>query len=217
VKSRQLCGAHYQRWRKHGDTSIVKPPGVPAKNPTCSVDGCKRPHLARGWCNMHYLRYRRGRGDETMTMLTGGSLFERLWCRVDRGNPDACWEWGGYRQRNGVGYGVMMWKGRQLLVHRVAFFLAYGHWPNICRHRCDNPPCCNPAHLLDGTRKDNVRDAVQRGFWGRAKLTEEDVREIRRRYAAGGVTQRALADEFGVKSETVGNAISGRTWGWLTD
>lgn len=47
---------------------------VPTK--TCSIDGCDGPHLALGWCDPHYRRYRR-HGDPL-----GGRHFTEG-CRVD--------------------------------------------------------------------------------------------------------------------------------------
>lgn len=50
--------------------------------------------------------------------------------------------------------------------HRVSYFLTHGHLPPaplVIRHTCDNPPCCNPAHLVPGTYQDNARDCVERG------------------------------------------------------
>lgn len=72
-----------------------------------------------------------------------------------------CIEW--TKGTDAKGYGVQRYRGKFQRSHRVAFFEAHGYWPNICRHTCDNPPCINPEHLLDGTRGDNIRDAVERG------------------------------------------------------
>lgn len=47
---------------------------------------------------------------------------------------------------------------------------------------------------------------------GRAKLTVSAVAEIRRRYAAGGVTQRELAAEFGVTHPMIGYIVRGVNW-----
>lgn len=72
-----------------------------------------------------------------------------------------CTEWEGHRDPNG--YGRVYWEGGQVYVHRLAFKLHYGYWPENTRHKCDNPPCFNPEHLEDGTHADNMRDMVERG------------------------------------------------------
>lgn len=73
-----------------------------------------------------------------------------------------CWEWSGCR--DSAGYGITT-GGEQ--AHRVAYRMKTGHDAGkLCvLHRCDNPPCCNPAHLYEGTKGQNVRDAVERGRW----------------------------------------------------
>lgn len=64
------------------------------------------------------------------------------------------------------GYARTSWKGKDgVLVHRVAYAQVYGDFDQslkVC-HSCDNPPCCNPAHLFLGTQKDNLRDMFAKG------------------------------------------------------
>lgn len=43
---------------------------------SCTIDGCSREHYARGWCNSHYLRWRR-HGDPTVVKGTGRARKER--------------------------------------------------------------------------------------------------------------------------------------------
>jgi hypothetical protein len=81
--------------------------------------------------------------------------------RVDNsGGPAACWPWTGSCTRHG--YGKL---SATEVAHRVAWELTNGPIPSgLCvLHRCDNPPCCNPAHLFLGTRSDNVADMVAKG------------------------------------------------------
>jgi hypothetical protein len=83
--------------------------------------------------------------------------------------------------------------------------------------------CVNPAHLGYGTNADNARDMVEAGRQakgvdhGRAKLTEEQVLEIRRRHAAGGVTQLALGDEFGVTNALISYIVRRKIWSHLEE
>lgn len=155
------------------------------------------------------------------------SWVARFEAKVDRSaGPDACWEW--TASTNSHGYGQMMFadaQGRHLrTAHRLAYELDAGPIPDGMHvlHRCDNRPCCNPAHLFLGTNADNVADMVAKGRHSpgrsagednyRSVLTESTVRELRARFAEGGITQRALAKEIGVSAATVSHAITGRNW-----
>lgn len=111
-------------------------------------------------------------------MIEGAAA--RLWSRIKRGEPSACWPWQG--ARNAAGYGHVSWHGRTVSSHRIVFFLAHGHWPNVARHSCDEPSCCNPEHIVDGTHQDNVADCVTRG----RRPHGEAHREKCRRFAARG-------------------------------
>lgn len=87
-----------------------------------------------------------------------------FWRRVDRsGGPDACWPW--MRVPSTGGYGLAKYKGRRRIASRVAWELTNGPIPGGMQvlHHCDNPPCCNPAHLFLGTVADNVADMIAKG------------------------------------------------------
>lgn len=147
-----------------------------------------------------------------------------------------CWEWCGWKNNKGYGiFDVFIGKrrSRKLLAHRVNFAIHNGHIPNglFILHRCDNPICVNPEHLFAGTQKENVADAMRKGrnstppassrkFFigsrhGNARLTEEIVREARRRNAAGE-SGHNLAKEYGVHFVTMYDALRGETWKHVT-
>lgn len=75
-----------------------------------------------------------------------------------------CWPWLGYRQRDG--YGLVRKKGQPAeAAHRVAYRLLVGPIPAgfVVMHRCDNPPCCRPSHLIVGTQAENLADMRAKG------------------------------------------------------
>jgi hypothetical protein len=154
-------------------------------------------------------------------MLENSDAF---WARIQIGEPDACWEW--QRYCNEAGYGEIRTKDNRLLrAHRLAYELTYGPIPEglfICHH-CDNPPCCNPAHLFPGTSQDNVADMWSKGREPHnngakgtanvgAKLSDNDVRMIRQRYATGSVLQKILAQEYGITIAQISRIIRRATW-----
>ena len=127
-----------------------------------------------------------------------GEWQARFWSYVDKsGGPDACWPW--LKSKYGDGYGRFKHAGEDASSHRVAWELVHGPIPrgHDVLHHCDNPPCCNAfsdRHLFTGTQADNMRDMIEKGrgrgnrfdgslrgeLNGRAKLTDELVRRIRR-------------------------------------
>lgn len=152
-----------------------------------------------------------------------GDNFEaRFYARIDRsGGSDACWLWVGGRDKNGYGK-VRHYSVGDLLAHRVAFELHHGlplRSPRdvIIRHSCDNPPCCNPAHLLDGTHADNSDDKVQRDRHTKgedvntARLTEEQVMEARELYR-DGFSVKSLCERFKLSKSAMHYAIKGKSW-----
>ena len=80
-------------------------------------------------------------------------------------------------------------------------------------HACDNPACCNPAHLFIGTQADNMADMRAKGrAVGNVKLSVSEVLALRRLTGYGYYTTRDLADLFGVSTTTVLNIHNRKTW-----
>lgn len=176
---------------------------------TCSIDGCTRVIDARELCNSHYQHALRHGLVPRLLVRRGASLEERLehhgWTVTETG----CWEWAGRRLGNRYGQ-ITVNKGRQMLAHRAAYLAWVGPLDGpktfVC-HRCDNPPCINPAHLFSGTSQENFDDMVakKRAFWHQPEdVSAEDFkREIRALTDASGLTTRAFAERLHVDSEVL--------------
>ena len=153
---------------------------------------------------------------------------ESFWKKVDIKAPTECWPW--VRSKKRGGYGQVSWGDKSYTAHRVAAYLS-GIVPTlrapadrkahgVVLHSCDNPSCCNPAHLRAGTPKENAGDCTARRRWAavkgsahhNAKLTQEKATAIREIYAAGGVSYAELGRRYGVKMETIYHVINNKTW-----
>lgn len=92
----------------------------------------------------------------------------RFWARVAKRGLDDCWEWVGVRvppQGRLLPYGLFSVGKKLYRAHRFSYEIAIGPIPDglLVLHKCDNPPCVNPAHLYAGTYVDNMRDRTSRG------------------------------------------------------
>ena len=126
--------------------------------------------------------------------------------------------WTGYRRRDGYG-AITLSIQRPMFVHRLSWERAHGPIPKgmfVCHH-CDTRACVRPAHLFLGTAADNSQDAAakRRMMHGEshamAKLTERDVREVRRRLAMGERNVR-IAERFQVSVSAISRIKCGKIW-----
>lgn len=139
---------------------------------------------------------------------------DRFWSKVDRRSGQECWEWQAARRADGYGqFSLGGARGHMYQAHRVSWTLANGTIPEglLVRHRCDNRPCVNPAHLELGTHLDNMHDMATRERHGVSRLTADGVRSIRRRNAAGE-SYSTLASEYGVSTSAIAFAVRRETW-----
>lgn len=179
--------------------------------PICIECNQDKRKFAKGLCSACYsrLNYKPKPSDR-------GPLEERFWKKVIK--QDGCWSWTG--SKSTAGYG-RIWLGSGAKApghaHRVSYELHNGPIPDggVIMHTCDNPECCNPAHLVLGTHAANSADKVskRRHYHGEAhrtaKLTEADVLKIRSSPSVSGPELQKL---FGVSSSVISNIRTGKTW-----
>lgn len=148
---------------------------------------------------------------------------ERFWAQVSP-DADSCWTWTGKTIRGGYGDFRVSVDGRlrHIIAHRWAWEDAHGPIPSgmLVLHRCDNPPCVNPAHLFLGTQQDNMDDQAAKGRRPAAKgadnkharLSVEDVAAIRRLVNEERLTLAAVAARFGISRRHVAKLADGEAW-----
>jgi len=143
----------------------------------------------------------------------------RIFDRVEHG-PGNCWLYTGGLQSSG--YGIVSLNGKSVGTHRLAYELKVGPIPDgMCvLHRCDVRRCINPDHLFLGSKGDNNTDRKTKGRNSNrrgernqsAKLNATSIKEIRELYAKGGISQRRLAEQFGVSQQQISCIIRGLFW-----
>jgi hypothetical protein len=149
----------------------------------------------------------------------------RFWAYVDQvDDDDSCWLWSGPIKTGPMPYGLLTLANDgsrriTMLAHRLSYYLHAGELrTDLCvMHRCDNPPCVRPSHLVMGTSRQNTHDAAAKrrlGGWCKPKLTIEQVREIRAARATGE-RLAVLGSRYGVTAEAVYAVCVGRSHSYV--
>lgn len=189
----------------------------------CTIEGCGKPHLGRGWCSKHYERWRKY-GDPLKVVqhqLHGATLLERFEANVLR-SSGGCWEWTGYRDENG--YGRLNINGTPVLAHRISWdlFKRRKIGEDHALHRCDNPPCVNPDHLFRGDQIANTADKMKKkrhkfgtshgSDHGMSKLNEDQIRAI----LASSESPQTIAGKYDISRRHVRDIQARKVWRHLT-
>lgn len=163
-------------------------------------------------------------------------LIDRFWDKVNRLGPvpnhvhwlGRCWVWtasapNGYGRIGAGGAG-----GKILIASRFSWNLANGTIPDgLCvLHKCDNSLCVRPSHLFLGTKRENNHDCIRKKrnkpHWKpgtqkgelnvKAKLTEQQVKEIKRELKSGYRVATKLANKYGVCRQAIDDIKNGKNW-----
>lgn len=155
------------------------------------------------------------------------NTLEDVWRYVEKRGPDECWPWTSNKTGGGYGSFTVNYKGYK--AHRIVYFLTFGgiklaapksnYSKQFVLHRCDNPPCCNPAHLFLGCILKNMADKVAKNrqhhprgeLQGRATLSNADAVRIREA-ALFGAKPKDLAPCYGTAIANIYRVLQGRTF-----
>jgi hypothetical protein len=200
------CRKKFCSKRCYGDSMI--------RSQTRKCDNCSKEYTAL----RHYILkgLRRCCSITCANKLRARPLNARFWSYVEK--RKGCWDWKGTIDKDG--YAVISDENRrQIRAQRLSYELNHGPIPKgkHVLHRCDNPPCVNPAHLFLGSNLDNIADKVSKGRQAkgpgikRNKLAPEDIPEIRR-YLKFGNKHTDIAKDFGVSAGTIQAIGARRIW-----
>ncbi len=159
--------------------------------------------------------------------------IDTFWKSIKVLGENDCWPWigspsgkGRPKKLSGIHHRASIRPGLSIIGSRLAYFLANKVDPGkflVC-HSCDNPPCCNPAHLFLGDHSVNAKDAVAKGIWSSkppihygesnpaAKMTEVTVREMREIYENGDASHPFLARKYGISTSAAWHIVTRKTW-----
>ena len=136
--------------------------------------------------------------------------MQRFWDKVDKSGD--CWEWTG---AVGAGYGQISYQGKPVYAHR--FVSGPLSSSAVVLHRCDNKTCVNPDHLTISTQSENMSDMVAKDRQAKgsdhrnAKLDEGSAARVKDMLSMG-VSQRVIADWFGVSQQLISRINTGINW-----
>ena len=174
----------------------------------CSIAGCGRQQIARGFCHSHWRRWRRY-GDPLGGQIIHGDVRRFIDAAVDY-KSDGCllWPYSVNRQ----GYGQATYNGNTYRAHNLICRLVYGDPLNPryqASHGCGIKLCIAPRHLHWKTPKGNNADKRLHGTLS-SKLTPADVLAIH-------ASIRDMAKKYGVSVTTIKNVFMGKTWSWVEE
>lgn len=197
-----------------------------ASSRLCSIEGCDKPVVARGWCDTHYCRWKRHGHPMSRHRVGNGEALAFLHNVVLKHTGDEClrWPFNRVKTREGRFYARIHLDEGEVLVSRYVCEKVHGAPPtpdHQAAHSCGkgHEACVAPGHLSWKTPAENNADKLVHGTHDRgersanAKLTAAHVVQIK--LNPDRLSRKALADRFGVSPANITMIRQGKRWAWL--
>lgn len=159
----------------------------------------------------------------------------RFWAGVSVLGLEECWPWLRCRESR-MGYGRFYLNRKMEYSHRVVWFLTNCPIPElfeglpacIC-HICDNPPCCNLAHLFLGNQLINNQDCAIKGCSlgsgdrckgqnnPKALKTEVEIKEIKQHLQKRVLTRKEIGEMYGISKQVISNISLRVSWSYVKE
>jgi hypothetical protein len=149
-------------------------------------------------------------------------ICTRFWGKViiPKDYKSECWVYT-YGATDQDGYGIFAiesdWPTK---AHRFAYQYYKGPIKPgmIIMHKCDNPPCCSPYHIIQRTIAINNTDRSKKGRSaigsraGNSKLTEDIVRQIRFDMKHNNYSNHMIARKYNIGPSNASRIRQYRIW-----
>jgi len=178
---------------------------------TCSVKNCNSKTHAKGLCKYHYKTKWRTGSVEVSRPCYHEPVEQKFWHYVKTGAEKECWEWLGYKDKDG--YGKMRTGNTNQAAHRISWQIHNGEIPTgqMVLHKCNNPSCINPSHLYLGDHLQNMQDRLNSGHYPKnedhpnVKFPDDIVEQIRK----SNKTYKELSQQFNISASQISNIKRG--------
>jgi len=196
----------------------------------CKFEICDRDIEVAGYCQMHYIRKRKGKlyvsiPDGHHILFLGENKESQLQKPITYEILDSgCWIISSHtKDKDGYGIAQRIINNQKFYrVHRASYAYYNGEIlsEELVRHKCNNPSCVNPEHLIKGTHKENMEDRKEAGNYYNAKhphrkFNESIISEIIKMDEEGKAAKEISA-ELSININSLRDILKGRTWSHIT-
>ena len=172
---------------------------------TCTIKDCENRHEAKGYCNNHYIRFKKY-GDPFFTKVEMHGMANTSEYKTWRSMKERCYNKNSHKYHRYGNRGITVcdrWRNSF-----IAFFRDMGlkPFPKAQIDRINNDGNYEPGNCRWATCAENSQNG------SRTKLTMQKAEKTRELYIIGGILQRELGLIYGIRQQTISRIVNNKTW-----